>query len=63
METALTSEEQLAVILQRAKTRMETSGISKVYSGIYKHLSRMIYEFEDLANVDAPALRDEQDGY
>jgi len=62
METELTSEERLAVVLQRAKTHMETSGISARYSGVYKVLSRTIYEFEDLANVDAPRLRDEQDG-
>lgn len=62
METELTSEEQLAVTLQRAKTHMETSSISERYSGIYKKLSRTIYEFEEIANVNAPELRDAQDG-
>lgn len=63
MGSELTSTEQFAIMLQRAKTHMETSSISERYSGVYRSLSRTLYEFENLADVNAPRLRDEQHGY
>jgi hypothetical protein len=56
-----TPVETLAIMLQRAKTHMETTGISAGFDVTYHDLSSVLFVFEDLAKVDAPALRDAED--
>lgn len=57
-----TTEEQLAIMLQRAKTFMELNALQKGHWTSYEYLSEAIYAFEKSAHVDAPALRDEEGG-
>lgn len=56
-----TPTETLAIMLQRAKTHMETTGLSAEFNATYRELSRTLFDFEGLADVDAPALRDEDE--
>lgn len=71
-----TPVEQLAILLQDAKTLMETTGLSaESESGfligagegiptldeIYRTIASTIYDLEARAGVDAPALRDARD--
>jgi len=56
-----TPVETLAIMLQRAKTHMETAGLSAGFDVTYHDLSAVLFVFEDLAKVDAPALRDAED--
>lgn len=66
---SMNAVEKLAVMLQDAKTFMEKNGAPSPsgFDGkpalrrIYRALSSTIYDLEELASVDAPALRDARD--
>jgi hypothetical protein len=53
--------EMVAIMLQRAKTLMETTGIQERYWEVYRDLAATIYKLESKARLNAPALRDQED--
>lgn len=56
-----TPVETLAVMLQRAKTHMETTGLSAEFDRTYRDLSVVLFQLEIDADVDAAALRDDDE--
>lgn len=56
-----TPTETLAIMLQRAKTHMETTKLSTEFNETYRDISRSLFDFESFAEVDAVALRDAAD--
>lgn len=56
-----TPVETLAIMLQRAKSHMETTGLSAKFKTIYQELSRNLFDFEVLTGVEAATLRDAED--
>ena len=56
-----TPTETLAIMLQRAKTHMETTGLSAEFNATYRELSRTLFDFEVATGVDPAALRDAED--
>src|SRR6476646_10529216 len=54
-------DKQLAVMLQRAKTHMEVTDLSKNRPSVYTELSSLLFTFEKKAGLSAAALRDAED--
>lgn len=51
-----TPAETLAIMLQRARTHMEKTGLSTEFDTTYRGLSGTLFRFEGFADVDASAL-------
>lgn len=58
MRESKSSVEDVAVMLQRAKTTMEVSGFSRLHWDAYWKLSQAIWSLEKSADISAPELRD-----
>lgn len=53
---------KLAIGLQRHKTYIECNGLQELYWDSYWKLSEAIWSLENNARIDAPGLRDREDG-
>lgn len=52
---------ELAIMLQRAKTHMEKHNLNSKFRGTYQTLSNVLFTFEQVTQVSAAALRDADD--